>query len=62
MTNEEIKKHFARDIVYQFNGKPSELHELMVTLQTNYSVLSVQDVLYFIADVEISDSNVIVLE
>ena len=62
MTNEEIKKHFARDIVYQFNEKPSELHELMVTLQTNYSVLSVQDVLYFIADVEISDSNVIVLE
>ena len=58
MTLDDIKNHFDGQQVYQFNGTITELNELMLSLNTSYSTLKVNDVLYFASSVEISNANV----
>ena len=61
MSIEDIKNHFDGQQVYQFNGTIIELHDLMSSLNTSYSTLKVNDVLYFTSFIEISNANVVAL-
>lgn len=61
MTIQDIKNHFDGQQVYQFNGTTTELHDLMLSLNTSYSTLKVNDVVYFSSFIEISNANVVAL-
>lgn len=61
MSIEDIKNYFGGQQVYQFNGTAIELHDLMLSLNTSYSTLKVNDVLYFTTFIEISNANVVAL-
>ena len=58
---ESDKNHFDGQQVYQFNGTITELHELMLSLNTSYNTLKINDVLYFSSFIEISNTNVVAL-
>ena len=61
MSIDDIKNYFGGQQVYQFNGTTTELHDLMLSLNTSYSTLKVNDVLYFTTFIEISNANVVAL-
>ena len=61
MTIDDIKNHFDGQQVYQFNGTMNDLHTLMVSLNTSYNTLKINDVIYFASFIEISNANAVAL-
>lgn len=61
MTNEEILKYFATDLVYKFTGTVEELKELQQTTNNSYNYLIVADVIYVRAEKPIVSSKAAIL-
>lgn len=57
MTKTEILNYFAGNIVYQFNGTNQQLEQLQINTNNSYNYIKVDNIIYFVAEHEVTDSS-----
>jgi hypothetical protein len=55
MDEEEIKRYFKNKIIYKYTGAANELQEKLISASVSHNTLLVDDISYFVCNVNIND-------